>query len=506
MLSDWTRQKVAHNEARLSEAAASPFASMTNVTALTMMLCSCTCFPVLYPPLEVFGSYLCTGPVPGNVAATAPPSPAPVPSATALAAAAAASGGCCTQPGESSALKGHIPAAGRAPALAALTADQGAAKSAPQPDLHGQLQSWATNGQTGVDVMDITPSSGQSFSTGNIVQICLKAPQAAVIRVVLLGQLGEGGQGTVWLVRLVPLAEQAAGTAAADPSVSGAGEGQGSTAAAALESSDSIRMAAADSGLGLPIEFAIKLGREGTAAAYRKEHKLMSRCFTKYPSAGSYMGRTYGWGVVKMEGGPSMPCILLEHAAGGSVKDRLIHSAKPTGLSFADARVIMKAVVQGTCILQQYGQCVHRDITADNVLLFKPPKSNPGKQQFQAKLCDFGACGDLSDPVKPLAYSPVKKKHYVAPEVYVEGAQDFRLDTWFLGLLLLELRTGMFPFWYLTEDEQQQRDLAAEVRESSHYTFLEKKEKLFASHCLEKNLALRPLPKKVQWHAYFLDV
>ena len=77
---------------------------------------------------------------------------------------------------------------------------------------------------------------------------------------------------------------------------------------------------------------------------------------------------------------------------------------------------------------------LHRDIKPSNILV---------NSRGQIKLCDFGVSGEL---INSIANTFVGTSTYMAPE-RIKGAQySVKSDVWSLGLSLLELAIGRFPF------------------------------------------------------------
>jgi mitogen-activated protein kinase kinase len=95
---------------------------------------------------------------------------------------------------------------------------------------------------------------------------------------------------------------------------------------------------------------------------------------------------------------------------------------------------IAEAVVEGLNYLYNEHKILHRDIKPSNILV---------NSRGQIKLCDFGVSGEL---INSIANTFVGTSTYMAPE-RIKGAQySVKSDVWSLGLTLLELAIGRFPF------------------------------------------------------------
>jgi mitogen-activated protein kinase kinase 7 len=93
--------------------------------------------------------------------------------------------------------------------------------------------------------------------------------------------------------------------------------------------------------------------------------------------------------------------------------------------------------LQALNFLKQTHNVIHRDIKPSNLLINK---------NGEIKLCDFGISGTLVD-------SKVQTRNagcagYMAPErIKLENSEyDIRADVWSLGITLVELATGEYPF------------------------------------------------------------
>ncbi|KAL9124763.1 MAG: hypothetical protein Q9217_005940 [Psora testacea] len=95
---------------------------------------------------------------------------------------------------------------------------------------------------------------------------------------------------------------------------------------------------------------------------------------------------------------------------------------------------IAEAILNGLNYLYEVHRIMHRDIKPSNVLV---------NSRGHIKLCDFGVSGEL---VNSIADTFVGTSTYMAPE-RIQGAKySIKSDVWSVGLTLMELAIGRFPF------------------------------------------------------------
>jgi mitogen-activated protein kinase kinase len=125
-----------------------------------------------------------------------------------------------------------------------------------------------------------------------------------------------------------------------------------------------------------------------------------------------------------------------------------IRSLDAISKTFGPVRVdvlgkIAEAVLAGLTYLWKTHHIMHRDIKPSNVLV---------NSRGSIKLCDFGVSSELEGSV---ADTFVGTGTYMAPE-RIQGAQyTVKSDVWSVGLTLMELAVGKFPF---TKDEADDPD------------------------------------------------
>ncbi|KAK0202109.1 ste7-like protein [Desarmillaria ectypa] len=103
------------------------------------------------------------------------------------------------------------------------------------------------------------------------------------------------------------------------------------------------------------------------------------------------------------------------------------------------------AVLEGLTYLYDVHRIIHRDIKPSNILC---------NSRGDIKICDFGVSGEL---INSIADTFVGTSTYMSPE-RIQGAQyTVKSDVWSLGISLIELALGRFPF---SESESDDSDLS----------------------------------------------
>jgi len=124
-------------------------------------------------------------------------------------------------------------------------------------------------------------------------------------------------------------------------------------------------------------------------------------------------------------------CICMEYMDKGSL------DAIYKKIGAIDIDVVAKvalAVLEGLTYLYDVHRIIHRDIKPSNILF---------NSQGQIKICDFGVSGEL---INSIADTFVGTSTYMSPE-RIQGAQyTVKSDVWSLGISLIELALGRFPF------------------------------------------------------------
>lgn len=109
------------------------------------------------------------------------------------------------------------------------------------------------------------------------------------------------------------------------------------------------------------------------------------------------------------------------------------------------------SVVNALHYLHTQLKVIHRDVKPSNILL---------NRKGEVKMCDFGISGYLVDSVAKTVQAGCKP--YMAPERIdpqgVPSSYDIRSDVWSLGISLVEIATGKFPYksWGTPFDQLKQ--------------------------------------------------
>ncbi|OSX59899.1 hypothetical protein POSPLADRAFT_1172155 [Postia placenta MAD-698-R-SB12] len=137
-------------------------------------------------------------------------------------------------------------------------------------------------------------------------------------------------------------------------------------------------------------------------------------------------------------------CICMEFMDKGSL-DGIYKKIGPIDIEVVGK--VALAVLEGLTYLYDVHRIIHRDIKPSNILC---------NSQGQIKICDFGVSGEL---INSIADTFVGTSTYMSPE-RIQGAQyTVKSDVWSLGISLIELALGRFPFADSSSDDSDLSDL-----------------------------------------------
>jgi len=160
---------------------------------------------------------------------------------------------------------------------------------------------------------------------------------------------------------------------------------------------------------------------------------------------------------------------------------------------------IAVAVVKGLQYLWEL-KIIHRDVKPNNMLV---------NSSGQVKLCDFGVSIQL---VNSIAKTYVGTNAYMAPERIRGEEYGIHSDVWSLGLSLVEMSTGVFPYPSNSEARAEQIPpielLQCIVNESPprlSMNLFGDALRDFVNICLQKNPKARPTPDLLVRHPFILQ-
>lgn len=151
-----------------------------------------------------------------------------------------------------------------------------------------------------------------------------------------------------------------------------------------------------------------------------RELQIMHNCDSPYiiSSYGSFLSE------------PNI-CICMEFMDKGSF-DSIYKKVGAIEINIVS--MVARSVLEGLTYLYNVHKIIHRDIKPSNILC---------NSHGDIKLCDFGVSGELIDSI---AHTFVGTSVYMSPE-RIQGAEySVKSDIWSLGITIIELAHGRFPF------------------------------------------------------------
>ncbi|XP_014206927.1 dual specificity mitogen-activated protein kinase kinase 7 isoform X2 [Copidosoma floridanum] len=155
------------------------------------------------------------------------------------------------------------------------------------------------------------------------------------------------------------------------------------------------------------------------------------------------------------------------------------------------------ATVKALSYLKEKHGVIHRDVKPSNILL---------DDTGGVKLCDFGISGRLVDSKAKTRSAGCAA--YMAPERIdppdpTKPDYDIRADVWSLGITLVELATGVFPYRDCKTDfEVLSRVVQDDPPSLPSDALFSKEFHSFVSCCLTKNYKQRPKYNKLMEHPF----
>lgn len=191
-------------------------------------------------------------------------------------------------------------------------------------------------------------------------------------------------------------------------------------------------------------------------------------------------------------------CISMEYMGGRSL-DAIYKQVKLRGGRIGEKVLgkIAESMLKGLSYLHE-NRIIHRDIKPQNILL--DSKGN-------IKLCDFGVSGVV---VNSLATTFTGTSYYMAPERIQGQPYSVTSDIWSLGLTLLEVAMGEFPYPIDKDNGIAPIEVLTMIM-TFQPTFKNEDDiqwtksfQSFITYCLEKNPKLRASPRQMLQHPWIL--
>ncbi|OBA21979.1 Pkinase-domain-containing protein [Metschnikowia bicuspidata var. bicuspidata NRRL YB-4993] len=192
--------------------------------------------------------------------------------------------------------------------------------------------------------------------------------------------------------------------------------------------------------------------------------------------------------------------IAMEFMGGGTLDAIYKHVLELDPTNRVSEKVLGKvadSVLKGLDYLHLQ-KIIHRDIKPSNILF---------DTQGNVKICDFGVSGDV---VNSLATTFVGTQYYMAPERIMGQPYTVSCDVWLLGVTLLEVAQGRFPFLAQNSNPLGPIELLLLILECEPKLEDNPAEQIhwldsfrnFLGYCLKKVPEDRPGPRQILQHPW----
>ncbi|KAG0178790.1 MAP kinase kinase Wis1 [Apophysomyces sp. BC1034] len=210
-----------------------------------------------------------------------------------------------------------------------------------------------------------------------------------------------------------------------------------------------------------------------------KLNQILMELDILHKSASDYIVEFYGAFFIE-----SCVYYCMEYMDAGSL-DKLYGEGVPEDVL---AKITL-SMVKGLKFLKDELSIIHRDVKPTNVLV---------NIAGQVKLCDFGVSGQLD---KSLAKTNIGCQSYMAPErIKAVNTYTVSSDVWSLGLSLVEMAGGKYPYTYDNMFAQLKAIVDEEPPVLPEKFSTEAKD--FIAACLHKDPKKRPTYAELLDHAF----
>jgi mitogen-activated protein kinase kinase 1 len=215
--------------------------------------------------------------------------------------------------------------------------------------------------------------------------------------------------------------------------------------------------------------------------------ELETLAHAKHPNIVKFYGAFYSEGAI---------ALVLEYMDQGSLGD-IVAAYGP--LPEAAIAKVAENVLLGLHYMHKTLHCVHRDIKPSNLLL---------NARGEIKISDFGVSAQVEHTAAECA-TFVGTVTYMSPERISGGTYSNAADVWALGLSVIELALGEFPYKKVQGREMVFWDLLNVVKSQPPPTLpqgdFSPEMRSFVEMCLRKDPAERPTCSELLNHPWIIS-